>query len=408
MTEVALQANTPNATWVRQAWNSSYPQLAIRFQVTTAGFVKAVAWYQTAGADVRPTKIGIYGAGALLWSDVAVPEDVAVPGWQWLTLATKLQLNVGTTYALALDSPNPGGHTVGTPADRFAAPDPFLWDDAMHHRNLSYIPVYPNTARTDFIIGLNLIWEDVSHVDDRPPVGVGNAAEALVDWFDPTAATKPGEDEKLYPRVASMLDGIDFAGFIAQIGDIWNIAGQLADLEIAAFNALTGKIKSWVGWVADDNTALRRPDGTTVLDDTQGLITGQNALEAQLNTIQAQLTALADAISDAEGAIGAFPIGWTLLAEEDFVSNHAFAEPAHLYVLTVTDYPATTGNVATAAGLWLPRLGWWTELNGSQAGARGFVEFQQQQLHAGGRAMAGCAVQLKTGTLATIQAWGAP
>jgi uncharacterized protein DUF4082 len=409
MTDVRLQENTPNTTWVEGAYTSIRHQVALRFQVQTPGWVRSIRWYQVTGGQLRPTKLGLYnGAQALIWSDVAVPEDVGVPGWQVLSLDQDIQLAVGQTYSLAMDTPPTGTRTNGNPADRPAAPLPFLWDDNPMWSSSSGMPTFPATVRTDQVPGLDLVWTDLSPILGLPPVGASNAREALADWFDTVIATEPGADPGLYPMAAAELTFVPAGGATRMLPRL--LSHALAIIAgIADLAAVAEIIRGWLDPTpGGTDSAVRRSDGTTVLDDTQGLIAGQNALEAQLNTMQAQLTALGEALSTAEGAIGAFPVGWTLLAEEDFVSNIAFAEPAHLYVLTVTDYPPTTGNVATAAGLWLPRLGWWTESNGSQAGARGFVEFQQQQLHAGGRAMAGCAIQLKTGTLATIQAWGAP
>jgi hypothetical protein len=96
---------------------------------------------------------------------------------------------------------------------------------------------------------------------------------------------------------------------------------------------------------------------------------------------------------------------WSMAAEADFTDAIAFAEPADAYVLNITSYQPTQPATSSPAGLWLPRLGWWCVLTGSLASERRFVDFEQEMLSDQGRRMAGCAIQLKPGTMAHVQAW---
>lgn len=132
-------------------------------------------------------------------------------------------------------------------------------------------------------------------------------------------------------------------------------------------------------------------------------------IDTVLSNLGAQSTDLSGTAGSAVGALSGrsgFPAGgWAMSAETDFNDNIAFVEPADAYVLSIISYQPTQPATSTAAGLWLPRLGWWCVLNGSLASQRSFVDFEQMLLTDQGRRMPGCAIELKPGTLAHVQAW---
>jgi hypothetical protein len=407
--DVRLQTNTLDPTWYSYPPLSAHRIWATKFQVTAAGYLKEIAWYKNEPGQVALGHLVLWGAGnAIVYEALPVPDGQPTPGWQRHILTTDVPLATGVTYAIGMDGGVGIEFPAGQPADRGAAPTPFVHDDTKLFLTSSAWPTYPTTANQTIIPGLDVVWTDTAPTAEPPGEEPEVVDNVLAEWFDPVAAIRPTGDPGLYPRVAAKLDLTDFAAFIAQISDIWEIAGVLADLEIAAANAVTEKIRGWLGWTADDATALRRPDGTTVLDDTQAIIVGNVSLEAQLNSMQAQLTALEAAISNMGGAIGAFPTGWTLLAEVEWETFIAWPEPAHLYVVNITGYPAGSSRREFGDLAWLPRAAWWAPLNGTQVGERRFAEFSTQQLHIGGQAMPGILLASHPGWSGTLQAWGAP
>jgi len=403
-----LQTNTPTSTWARQAYIASRAQMSIRFQVDTPGFLNAVAWYQVNAGDVRPTKIGFYGGGVILWSEVAVIEDVGVPGWQWMEVPVKIQLNVGTTYAVSIDTPNPGGSTYGNPADRFAPPDPFLWDDGMSHTQTSLIPNYPPTLRTDQTIGLNVRWEDVSHVDNAPPLGSTNAQEALLDWLDPTAATKPDEDPGLYPRAIQALE--------SQLGDGTGPTVVEMGISLADITGLVGNVLTAIEFVrtlidvagSGANSTTRTAGGTTAISLLEALALAAVEQAAFLNDMDDKLDAILLQLSPMLFGVSDFPTGWLMVDETTWEENIAWAVPAQVYVVTVTDYAPGTTRRPVGDIVWMPRIGWWSPLNGTQAAERAYLEFETQQLHDHRRVMPGVLLVGQPGSAGTIQAWVAP
>ncbi len=98
-------------------------------------------------------------------------------------------------------------------------------------------------------------------------------------------------------------------------------------------------------------------------------------------------------------------VGWQLVDETDFQDDLAWTVPADLYVVSISTVPASVPDVEVAGVHWLPRLGWWAELNNQHAGERRFLDRQLSLLHDGRRRLAGLWLHCRTGTQGHVQAW---
>jgi len=169
------------------------------------------------------------------------------------------------------------------------------------------------------------------------------------------------------------------------LGTLWDLAGHLADLEIAA----------WQHFFGAGETRLTGPNsaGGSAFYTADGQLVSQLVAEIWQRTL----------VLRNDLPFGVAP--WHMSADSDFEDAIAFAEPADAYVLNIISYQDTQPANSSPAGLWLPRLGWWCVLTGTLASQRQFVDFQEQLLTSNGQRMAGCAIQLRPGTLANVQAW---
>jgi len=409
MTDVALFGHlAPSGVFILQAERTALSQRITKFQVTQAGWLKDLAWWQIQADQTPPNRLSLYEDGVGIYTTTVVPSGGTVPGWQRVAVTDVVPLATGKTYAVSVTQQIGSDPSIGDPSDRGVAGVPFILDDGMRWNSASDYPTYPTSAGSDYFPPGDCTWTDVDPGEPEPPPPEGDLAAELALWFDTVLATKPGAEPGLYPMAAAEIIAVPAGGATRilprTLAAVLTVIDAVADL-----TAIAEIIRGWLDPApGGTESAVRRPDGTTVMDDTQALIVGQNALEAQLNTMQAQLTTIQDMLEGQAGDIGAFPTGWVLLDEQPWTGSIAYNEPAHLYVVDVTSPSAHGGQVDVEGILWLPRLGWWAELNATQVGARGFLEFGTQQLHAGGRAMAGCLLKAKPDAMGTIQAWGAP
>jgi len=96
---------------------------------------------------------------------------------------------------------------------------------------------------------------------------------------------------------------------------------------------------------------------------------------------------------------------WTLAAEGDFENCVAITEPAELYVVSITSVPHGKA-ITTVCGVDLIfRAGWWSQLNGSFATQRQFLDYVDNHLVDGGRRMPGALIALEPDGAGHWQAW---
>jgi hypothetical protein len=252
-------------------------------------------------------------------------------------------------------------------------------------------------------VGLDVEWSD--EAPGEQPATPGDLGNALAAWLSTTEGTQ-GDS-------APLQDHATLGAVSVAVGETQDQQNEWAFGLGGAAHGYFGDLKGLIADIKTVTDTLPTPIAqltSIVLDHYTAdidLILGQ--IDSVLSNLGAQSTDLSGTAGSAVGALSGrtgFPAtGWSMAAEADFEDAIAFAEPADAYVVNVTSYQSTQPATESPAGLWLYRLGWWCVLNGSLASRREFVEFQQQLLTDGGRRMPGCAIQLKPGTLATVQAW---
>jgi hypothetical protein len=397
-----------NASWAHI--NSSAYEVGMAFHVSGGFTVSSLQWfrYQT-GSQVAPEIVRLWDADTSteLARLTSIPDDGTV-AWQAANLATPVDLVVGTNYIVSAYFPGSAGQpsrsTPGVPTSPVVL-------SANARRYLAGSAGFPSSADSGSYIGVDIGGLIVPGPNDPPTQGsIGALGE---DWFssDPTINTHhadlPWRTDANVTDIKTLATGSN--GFVAtkseldatkivsdaihdlltsanhNLGTLWDLAGHLADLEIAA----------WQNFFGAGEQRLTGPDsaGGSAFYTADGQLVSQLIAEIWQRTLVLRNTS----------AFGLPP--WAMSAEADFTDAIAFAEPADAYVLNITSYQPTQPATSSPAGLWLPRLGWWCVLTGSLASERRFVDFEQEMLSDQGRRMAGCAIQLKPGTVAHVQAW---
>lgn len=376
---------------------------------TAGGTVTALRWYRVATGALRaPTVLRLWDTTTqtAVATASSIPDDGSV-GWQTYNLPAAFDVVPGHGYAVSAYWPS-GSHYCEASVGSLPSPDPGIaWQSPRCVLAPNGAPGYPNSFSTNTVNQLvDVTFAPASTPPDpgATPVDVGNQ---LADWLISTGDnTHQGDGLPwLTKLVADAISGVvgstpgqlDATKAVSDaihdlltssnknLGTLWDLAGHLTDLELAAYKALFG-------------SGAARLTGTNSAGGS-AFYTADGSLVSQL------VAEIWQRVRVLRGDIGFGTDGWTMTAEGDFEDAIAFAEPADAYALHVTSYQPTQAANTSPAGLWLPRIGWWCVLTGSFASQRAFVDFERQLLSDQGRRMPGCAIQLKPGTLATVQAW---
>jgi hypothetical protein len=395
-------------TWGSASTGIDY-QLGNPFKITQTGAVTQLGWYRVdVGAGVHPDGLALFrrSDGALL-AHVATPADSGVIGWQWSDLADPVSVINGSEYVVCAHYPagNVFSRHAGDSKPTPPANVSWLTSPRQDQQAISET-TYPGApdGTTGFYNAIDITLSDPLPSEGGAPTATGDLqawlisdpdlnlhqtdglpwlTKVVVDQIRLATGNTPGQldaTKAVADAIHDLLTATDH-----NLGTLWDLAGHLADLEIAA----------WQHFFGAGEQRLTGPDsaGGSAFYTADGQLISQLVAETwqRVRVLRNDLP------------FGVDP--WTMTAEADFEDAIAFAEPADAYVVTITSYQPTQPATTSPAGLWLPRLGWWCVLTGSLASERRFVDFQQEMLSDQGRRMAGCAIQLKPGTIAHVQAW---
>jgi hypothetical protein len=377
----------------------------VRFIPATAGQVAALRWYRhRTGGSTGPASLALWQASTQAQlASVTAPDNGAV-GWQTFNFDTPIAVSAGVEYRVS------GNFAIGVervglvPGPLAGAPSAFTIP------NPSRAAVggswgYPSTTNNDFVPMVDVILSPTGAGPAPIPPDEAGVQNALARWLSTTDGTQADS--------APLLDHTTLATVNTNTAAVKADADDWAFGLGAAAHGYYADIKTLIGNIKTITDTLPTPIAqltSIVLDHYSADIDQILAqIDGVLSNLGAQSTDLSGTAGSAVGALSGrtgFPAtGWSMSAEADFEDAIAFAEPADAYVLSITSYQDTQPANESPAGLWLPRLGWWCVLNGSLASQRQFVDFQQMLLDDQGRRMPGCAIQLRPGTLATVQAW---
>jgi len=398
MADVRLHQNVPNNALSNSAFLLGAQVRGTRFRVTQTGFVKDVAWWQTNDANVKPAALAIWNEnGTILWQTDQVPEDVGLlPAWQRVDVTETVQLLTGVTYTVGGHQPTGSNCPEGSVGLRGSPPAAFQYDDFGAHYTTSAYPAYPNTGTNDFFGGYDLTLSDVDPGGGGTGGG-GSASLDLADWFDPTVATKPAEDPKLYPRVIQSLDGWQtflhdaLVGFSETMGA--TAQDQLDALRIVLENRfdLVDSIQQAI------EERLGDTEGTSIVARLVALLTGQAALSEAVDNLPTGLTLELDVLREqlTLSPDVAEPGRWTLVNTTNGVGNGFVADQADMYRLSFTAIPPLMPQHDLPGGvLWLPRAGWCAPVRDGYVGPRKFLDFANNDVRWEGYLMHGLIVYL--------------
>jgi hypothetical protein len=380
---------------------------AVRWQSSTEGWITALRWYRATGTTT-PTTLRLWDSvtQSPIASVVSVPAPIGT-GWQTVALPTPVFVQASREYRTSFfqgaSTNNSLGSTSGT---TIGAPSPMT--AITSGGGVGALAVgsdsYPNGSIGDIPFGVDVVFTDTNPGTGTPPTQA-DIQNALASWLSTTDGT--------HADSAPLQDHTTLATVDTNTADVKGQADEWAFGLGAAAHGYYATIQALIDDVKSITDTLPTPIArlsSIVLDHYSADIAGILAqIDSVLSGLGAQSTDLSGTAGSAVGALSGrtgFPAtGWSMSASADFEDAIAFAEPADAYVLSITSYQPTQPATESPAGLWLPRLGWWCVLNGSLATQRQFVDFEQMLLEQQGRRMPGCAIQLKPGTLATVQAW---
>lgn len=380
---------------------------AVRWISTQDGWVTAFRWRRETGVTT-PTNMRLWDT--VTQSAVASITSMPAPtgtGWQTVALASPVFVFANREYRISFFQ---GASTSNVVANVSTAPLPpsplsFVLTGGLPGAVVVGSDAYPNGALGVTWFAYDVIWTDTDPGTGAPPTsatvnnslaawfssGGDNTHHADLPWLVKAAVDEirlatgntPGQLDATKAVSDTIHDLLTSAN--KNLGTLWDLAGHLTELELAAWKALFG---AGSARLTGTNSA-----GGSAFYTSDGQLVSQLIAE-----IWQRVRVLRNDVP--------FGLGdWTMTAETDFVDAIAFAEPADAYVLTITSWQDTQPADASPAGTWLHRLGWWCVLTGSMASSRAFVEFAGQLLTDNGRRMAGCAIQLQPGTVAHVQAW---
>jgi hypothetical protein len=367
--------------------------------------ITGLRWRRATVGQAAPAALHVSVAGVGVTTAPSVPDD-GVVGWQDVALTTPVEVSSGVgVLPYAYWTTN--AETYGAYGARGAPPSPVQWADSAHRYQFDSGDVTPGLSGNVFIAGVDVAWGGAL----PPPPSAGGEPTLTGDlqaWLSTDPPTNLHESDGLPWQTK-----VDTGAIRSDVADVRDQQNEWAFALGAAAHGYYELMRGLLQTVKDNVDDL--PDVIQAivdalvdhLDSEIGTILA--AIDDILSNLGAQSTDLSGTAGSAIGALSArtgFPsTGWTMTAEADFEDAIAFAELADAYVLTIASYQDTQSANESPAGLWLPRLGWWCVLNGSLASQRQFVDFQQMILDDQGRRMPGCAIQLRPGTLATVQAW---
>lgn len=369
-----------------------------RFHCAADTDIDTISWHRRTSGDGAPASLDIWRVSTTLSvAHVAVSGDDGSTGWHNQTVSPAVTLLAGVDYIVG------GNYAAGAVINYWATSPPsigsgFTLVGARFGGGGAAAPSMP-----DSVSSVELAAMSVSTAPPPPPptggsdgsTGVGDPTLTgdLEAWLsDDPDLNKRHDDSAPYKTQALAVGGSGFD----------------------AIKAVADTIATSVG------TGLR----TAVTTLTTNLATANTALVHAATTWSDALASALQAMSDDFASFGAskpaqgggdfgsgtFPsnvgtLVWTMLEETDFVGSIAWAQPADVYVLSITARPIGLPLNLTDGVHTIYRCGWWTPLNGSFARQRSYIDFEDSHLAIGAERMPGVLVSLLPGGEGHIQAW---
>jgi hypothetical protein len=355
-------------------------------------------------SDHQPDRLGLWtglnpSGNFELLASFTPPPIPSSTGWADYTFTSQIPLLKGRVYNVA-------GHWSQISSPRHAnvqqngqmpqnPPDPaiLLW-----HPNVLFN--VPNTSFGDNYVADNSGLVDITYEGTPPPQPATSqdVRDALASWLSSNGSNFPGSP------LATTLGTVTSSQY-----------GNSALLSFLQGVYGASSISTWS--LKEINEALQLI--STAIDIVQKLLGGPGGkqpgavIDSNDKTAIDYLIEIAsmaqnsrDYLETLRGLVD-YPggLGWSLVDETDFTDDLAWPVAADLYVVSISNVPASVPDVDVAGVHWLPRLGWWAELNNQHAGERHFLDRQLSLLHDGRRRLEGLWLHCRTGTTGHVQAW---
>lgn len=377
-------------------------ELALAFSTSTDGFLNAIRWYRVAsGGNRKPVSLTLWDAASqgVVWQTTAIPDNGSA-GWQTVTLGETIPLQALREYRVSYFFV--GGQLAAQEVTTSPTPDsPLSYATTRRYYNING-HAFPNTTPyAALAVGIDVLYDTVPPTGATPVPSDATTGSALNDWLTTDSAENSHQSDGLPWRtdanvtttknLATGATGFDAIKAVADA--ISATLGSTASTIGNVVTTISGQIVTAVGNTAQTGIA------------TIGAISHDLAqVDSKIIDTMAQLGGVRTGSGTFPSAVG--PLTWTLLDEQDFTGNLAYAQPADLYALTVTT-PANGQAINDVAGVSvIYRAGWWCPLNGSFIRQRRYFDGQDNHLEIGGERMPGVLVQAPPDLQGHIQAWG--
>lgn len=375
-------------------------ELGMAFDVTADCQLVAFHWEaMNATTTDKPTRFHLWNrtTGQLILTENTVPHSGSV-GWQTQALGTPFNLYAGGEYVVSANFA--GGTHMGSLSAISVPPSPFVYQNTGKGLQSGFgaVDVLPTSVSAT-------AWAVDVAVDpgSSPPSGGSaltyEAFNAKLDsWFldtgDNTHQTDgvPYETWTLATDIKTIVDNIPRATDAPWVDvlKLWQIAGALTSLEIAAWNAFAQRAPSQLtGGTGGGGSAFFASGGRQVAQ----------AASDTLDVTSLLLALRRNALVDFPGA------PWVMTDETAFDTDTAYTEEADLYVVTFTDLGSNIVNTVAAGVDVSYRLAWWAPLIGAFAQQRRFIDTPSAHLWLDGTRLPGVLLHSPAGAAGTIQAW---
>ena len=404
-----LYGNQPDSSWTWDValWSPG-TTWGTRFRVTANTTITRIGYYQGNTADAAYSWLGLYNtAGTLMWS-TSSPTSGAQNTWNWTQISPGIALDTATDYTVAGYLVGVGGQARNaTLSARNAPPSDWIFDAHGFYDNTSG-QAFPNTPGDAVFLGLGVGFG----TSGAGPPGAGQGNPTLTGdnyaWLsnDPTVNTHQTDG---LPWI--MNQGI--LGLINTVGNILTIVQAIQSVVNAGLNLAGGLqhlsdqlatgLNNLADWLAGGHggpggSAVKRPDGTTSID-----LEGQ-ILDA-VNTISDEILRQTQDIQFLSAPLAGFPTGFTLQATTSFTDCLSWAQNADVYVMHFTDIPPRFGPTDVCGVNFIPRLAWWSPLDGTLPGERHYLDFEYNQITWAQGQMPGILIFCQHGGGGTIEAY---
>lgn len=349
------------------------------------GVATHILYYRSSGSSaITSGRLWAAGNATALATATLPSGDQTDQGWQTMPLDAPINVSGGVTYIASVTWTSGVSQRYDNPISPFNGAEFQRYFEAFNSTAGS-LPTgsgYQGEVRAVDVL-----------VDFGAPAGAtaGEVSNALTDWLDTVEGTQAHSAPLLTYQEATSLDH----GFAKLAEGLNRVLNQTGDVIAAAGNTVAEAwdltLRAFGLHGAPIDSSVSKADGTKAIDVLLDL--------APLAGAEGRILALQRDFVPLPGA------GWELADETDFTREIAWAVPADAYSLVVTSYPIIHDEIDVAGVTWLPRLGWWAPLNGTQGRDRRFINFSENQLDDWPRRLPGVVIRLDAQVEAHLQAW---